>query len=78
MAVSCARAFAQNEMLAARKAEMKDREIAGRRRFVASFVSICNSAEQATVPQVRSCVKIPRIRELVLSDTIEITRIQPE
>ena len=43
-----------------------------RRRFVTGLVSICNLAEQDTGPQCRSSVKILRISQLVLPDTIEI------
>jgi hypothetical protein len=38
---------------------------------VASFISICNLARQDTVPHGRWNVKILRISQLVLSDTIE-------
>jgi hypothetical protein len=39
---------------------------------MASFVSIGNLAEQDAVPRGRSSVKILRISQLVLPDTIEI------
>jgi hypothetical protein len=62
----------QNAKVAASNAENTDGEIARRRRFVASFVSIGNLAEQDAVPRGRSSVKILRISQLVLPDTIEI------
>ena len=70
--VSCERAMGQNTKVAASNAKNTDGEIARRRRFVASFLSICNLAEQDTGPQGRSSVKILRINQLVLPDTIEI------
>jgi hypothetical protein len=62
----------QNAKVAASNAENIDRELARRGRFVSSFVSICNFAEQDTGPQGRSSVKILRINQLVLPDAIEI------
>jgi len=70
--VLCERAIGQSPILAAKTAKNKAGEIAGSRRFVTNVVSICDLAEQDTGPRGPQSVKILRISQLVLPDTIEI------